>query len=57
MSACIGAQAAGGRAMTATSANGLALMWEMLYIASSSRLPSDIGMCKQNIIRTFKYTQ
>ena len=39
MSACIGAQAAGGRAMTATSANGLALMWECLYIAASSRLP------------------
>ena len=39
MSACIGAQAAGGRSMTATSANGLALMWECLYIASSSRLP------------------
>lgn len=39
MSACIGAQAAGGRTMTATSANGLALMWEMLYIASSSRMP------------------
>ncbi|NLC68994.1 MAG: pyruvate ferredoxin oxidoreductase [Clostridiaceae bacterium] len=39
MSACIGAQAAGGRAMTATSANGLALMWEMLYIASGARLP------------------
>jgi pyruvate ferredoxin oxidoreductase alpha subunit len=39
MSACVGAQAAGGRTMTATSANGLALMWEMLYIASSSRLP------------------
>lgn len=39
MSACIGAQAAGGRAMTATSANGLALMWEMLYIASGYRLP------------------
>ncbi len=39
MSACIGAQAAGARAMTATSANGLALMWEMLYIAASSRLP------------------
>lgn len=39
MSACIGAQAAGARSMTATSANGLALMWEMLYIAASSRLP------------------
>ena len=39
MSACIGAQSAGGRAMTATSANGLSLMWEMVYIASSLRLP------------------
>ena len=39
MSACIGAQAAGGRSMTATSAQGMALMWEMLYIASSYRLP------------------
>ena len=39
MSACIGAEAAGARAMTATSSNGLAYMWEMLYIASSSRLP------------------
>ena len=39
MSACIGAQAAGARAMTATSANGLALMWECLYIAASLRLP------------------
>lgn len=39
MSACIGASAAGGRVMTATSANGLSLMWEMLYIASSLRLP------------------
>ena len=39
MSACIGAQAAGARAMTATSANGMSLMWEMLYIASSLRLP------------------
>ncbi len=39
MSACIGAEAAGGRAMTATSSNGLALMWEMIYIASSLSLP------------------
>ncbi len=39
MSACIGAAAAGGRVMTATSANGLALMWEMLYIAAGNRLP------------------
>ena len=39
MSACIGAEAAGARAMTATSANGLEYMWEMIQIASSSRLP------------------
>ena len=39
MSACIGAEAAGSRAMTATSANGLSLMWEMIYIVSSLRLP------------------
>ncbi len=39
MSACIGAAAAGARAMTATSAQGLALMWELLYIASGLRLP------------------
>ena len=39
MSACIGAEAAGARAMTATSANGLSFMWEMIYIASSLRLP------------------
>lgn len=39
MSACLGASAAGGRVMTATSANGLGLMWEMLYIASGDRLP------------------
>ncbi len=39
MSASVGAAASGARAMTATAANGLALMWEILYIASSSRLP------------------
>ena len=32
MSACVGASAAGGRVMTATSANGLSYMWEILYI-------------------------
>jgi pyruvate ferredoxin oxidoreductase alpha subunit len=39
MSACIGSAAAGARTMTATSAQGLALMWEELYIASALRLP------------------
>jgi len=39
MSATIGASAAGARAMTATSSQGLALMWEMVYITASFRLP------------------
>lgn len=39
MSACIGASAAGGRVMTATSSQGLAYMWEVVYIAASYRLP------------------
>ena len=39
MTACVAAAAAGGRVMNATSANGLALMWEILYIASSLRQP------------------
>ena len=39
MSAAIGASAAGARALTATSSCGLALMWEVLYVAASNRLP------------------
>jgi len=39
LSNCIGAAAAGARAFTASAANGLALMWEMTYIAASLRLP------------------
>jgi pyruvate ferredoxin oxidoreductase alpha subunit len=39
MSAAVGASAAGARVMSATSANGLALMWEIVYIAASTRLP------------------
>ena len=39
MSACIGAAAAGGRVMSATSSQGLAYMFEMLYVASGLRLP------------------
>jgi pyruvate ferredoxin oxidoreductase alpha subunit len=39
MSVCIGAAAAGGRVTTATCSQGLALMWEMLYIAAGLRLP------------------
>jgi pyruvate ferredoxin oxidoreductase alpha subunit len=39
MSACVGASAAGARVMTATSSQGLAFMWEVLYIAASLRCP------------------
>ena len=39
MSATVGASAAGSRAMTATSSQGLALMHELLHIASGFRLP------------------
>lgn len=49
MSACIGAEAAGARAMTATSANGLEYMWEMVQIASSSRLPIVMALVNRAI--------
>ena len=49
MSAGIGAQAAGSRAMTATSANGLSLMWEMIYIASSLRLPMVMNLVNRAV--------
>ena len=39
MSAVIGSAAAGARTMTATSSQGFALMWEVLYVAASYRLP------------------
>ena len=39
ISACVGASAAGARTVTATSSQGLALMNEILYVASGTRLP------------------
>jgi len=39
LSACVGASVAGARTGTATSSQGLALMWEILYIAASCRCP------------------
>ncbi len=39
MSACMGAEAAGCRAVTATSSAGLAFMYEVLYVVASARLP------------------
>ena len=39
ISACVGSSASGARTVTATSSQGLALMNEILYIASGMRLP------------------
>jgi len=39
MSAAVGSAATGARTFTATSSAGFALMWEVLYIAASLRLP------------------
>lgn len=39
MSCCIGASLAGGRVMTSSASAGLALMWEVLYVAASNRCP------------------
>jgi len=44
MSTCMGAQAAGGRAVTATSSAGMALMWEMLYVTASARQPVTMAL-------------
>jgi len=44
MSACIGSSVAGGRVATASAAQGIALMWEMLFIASGLRLPIVMGV-------------
>ncbi|UCC40601.1 MAG: pyruvate ferredoxin oxidoreductase [Candidatus Aminicenantes bacterium] len=49
MSVCIGAAAAGGRVMTATASQGLALMWEMLYIAAGLRLPIVAGIANRSL--------
>jgi pyruvate ferredoxin oxidoreductase alpha subunit len=39
LSACLGAEAAGARAVTATSSAGLSFMTEVLFVAASLRLP------------------
>lgn len=44
MSACVGAAAAGARVVTASSSQGLALMNEVLHIASGMRLPILMGV-------------
>ncbi len=44
MSTCLGAQAAGARAVSATSSAGLAYMYEMLYVVSSARQPVTLAV-------------
>ena len=44
MSTCIGAEAAGCRAVSATSSCGLCYMTEMLYVAASDRLPITLAV-------------
>lgn len=48
MSACVGAQAAGGRSQTATAGPGLAMMYEMLYVAAGMRLPIVMHLCSRS---------
>ncbi|MCS7096853.1 MAG: pyruvate ferredoxin oxidoreductase, partial [Nitrososphaerota archaeon] len=47
LSACIGASLAGARVFTATASQGLALMHEMLYIASGLRCPIVMGVANR----------
>lgn len=49
LSACVGAAAAGGRVMTATSSQGLALMVEVLYIAAGLRLPVVMALANRSL--------
>ena len=49
MSTCIGAAAAGARAVTATSSAGLALMYEVLYVAASARLPITLACVNRTL--------
>jgi pyruvate ferredoxin oxidoreductase alpha subunit len=44
MSACVGASLTGARVFTATASQGLALMHEILYVASSLRCPIIMGV-------------
>jgi len=47
MSACVGSSLTGSRVFTATSSQGLALMHEMLYIASGLRCPIVMGVANR----------
>jgi len=47
LSACVGASLTGARVFTATSSQGLALMHEMMYIASGLRCPIVMGVANR----------
>jgi pyruvate ferredoxin oxidoreductase alpha subunit len=49
LSACVGSSIAGGRVMTSTSSQGLALMHEILYIAAGNRLPIVIALVNRSL--------
>jgi len=49
MSACVGSAASGARTMTATSSQGLALMWEILYVAAGLRLPIAMAVVNRSL--------
>ncbi|MFX0116975.1 MAG: pyruvate ferredoxin oxidoreductase [Candidatus Hodarchaeota archaeon] len=49
MSACVGASATGARVFTATASQGLLLMYEILFIAASSRLPIVMALANRAV--------
>ena len=49
ITACVGASVAGGRVMTASSANGVALMHEIFPIASAFRAPIVFGLVNRSL--------
>jgi pyruvate ferredoxin oxidoreductase alpha subunit len=49
MSACVGSSAAGARTFTSTASQGLALMHEILYIASALRLPIVMAVANRSL--------
>lgn len=49
LSACVGAQAAGSRTFTATASQGLALMHEVLFVASGLRLPIVMAVANRSL--------
>jgi pyruvate ferredoxin oxidoreductase alpha subunit len=49
MSACVGSAAAGARTFTSTASQGLALMHEILFIASSLRLPIVMAVANRSL--------